>query len=519
LSSGIVYVAGGEMVQSPDNTLVGYGQAITDAQGNVWTITANGQVAVNRVPDPTTANVTHLAYANGLVWQENTADLWWSKTSPGASWNPPDGTPVVPVPVNASPDNTLLTAGAGNAPSAITDASGNTWTIMNGQVVVNGVADQTTANVTHLAYVNGVIWQENTNDLWWSKTSPASSWNPPNGSSTVPVPIYASPDDSILGAPMAGSLSAITDQSGNRWSIAGGQVIVNGVADPTSANVIQLAYVGGKIWQENNQGLWWYKTAPANGWSGGNGIAASPIGATWDVVNNPFDQATIYVGKVTVQEPTVPPNALAAVVTTGFEANGTAIGISASNAEIVINGNSSLTNGATLTLIGQYRTRGPVYSNTENNGTMTVNASTAHFGALSGTGSINAANGSSLDVQSSAAGETIKLQSSHLTIGGQGNFGGSGPAGGMSFLASIKMNNSPASSITLANTQATSMVLSESGGAIHEVFLYNGSAEVADLKLSGPSELYAEQHMSGSTPYVELVTQPVNNALPMTIHS
>jgi hypothetical protein len=121
---------------------------------------------------------------------------------------------------------------------------------------------------------------------------------------------------------------------------------------------------------------------------------------------------------------------------------------------------------------------------------MTLAGSTAHLGALSGTGSINASNDSSLDIQTATADETIPLQSSHLTIGGQGGFGvGTGPAGGMSFLASITMDESPDSGITLASTQATSMVLNETGGSLHEVFLYNGSTEVADLKISGPSAL------------------------------
>jgi hypothetical protein len=83
------------IVPLPDNSLVGYGQAITDAQENAWTITANGRVAVNGVSDPATADVTHLAYVNGVVWQENASNLWWSKTSPAAVWNPPDGTPAV----------------------------------------------------------------------------------------------------------------------------------------------------------------------------------------------------------------------------------------------------------------------------------------------------------------------------------------------------------------------------------------------------------------------------------------
>jgi hypothetical protein len=516
-----------KIVQSPNKTLVGYGQSITDAQGDVWTITASGQVAVNGVPDPTTANVTHLAYAKGMVWQENTSDLWWSKSSPGSSWEPTYGTPTVPVPVNSSPNNTLLNATGGNTSLAITDASGNTWAIVNGQVAVNGVVDETTANVTHLAYANGVVWQENTSDLWWSKPSPAASWDPPYGTSVVPVPVYSSQDDSVLGAPRAGSLSFIADGSGNHWTIVGGQVVVNGVVDPTTANVIQLAYVGGQIWQENSRGLWWDKATPADGWSGGYGIATSPVGSTYYVANGPTDQAIIYVGKVTVQEPTAPPNALAAVMTTGFAAHGTAIGISASGATIVINGNSSLTAGATLTLLGAYRAPGQDYSTTVNNGAMTLNGSTARIGALSGAGSISASNGSSLALQSSTAGETIKLQSSHLTIGGQDGLGaGAGPAGGMSFLAPITMNNSPASSITLANTQATSMVLDETaGGSIHEVLLYNGATEVADLKISGLSQLYAEQLTATPTPfpgsvsYVELVTQPGTNVLPVTVHT
>jgi ribosome-associated protein YbcJ (S4-like RNA binding protein) len=505
-------------VQSPDNTLIGNSQSITDAYGNIWTITASGQVAVNGILDTSTADVTHLAYANGLVWQENTSDLWWSKSAPTSSWDPPYGTAAVPVPVTASANETLLTASGGNASSSITDASGNTWTIVNGQVVVNGAADATTANVTHLAYVDGVIWQENSNDLWWSKSAPADAWGPPAGTSTVPVTVFASQDDTVLGAPRAGSLSAITDASGDKWTIANGQVVVNGTVDSTTANVIQLAYVNGQVWQENSQGLWWYKATPADGWGGGYGIGTSPIGTTFYVGNNPSDQATIYVGKVTVVEPTTPPNALTEIVTTGFEANGSPVGLSASGGKIVVDGDSSLTNGATLTLVGAYRAPGPFYSMVENDGAMTVSASTANLGPLSGSGSITATNGSTLNIQNSTAGNVIHLESSHLTIGGQEGFGaGNGPAGGMSFLTPITMDDSPNSAIRLANTQATSMVLQETGGSISEAFLYNGSTEVADLKLSGMSNLYAEQGMTGSTPFITLQTTATGHDLPSTV--
>jgi hypothetical protein len=75
------------------------------------------------------------------------------------------------------------------AQAGITDASGNVWTITSGgQAAVNGAADSTTANVAELAYVNGEVWQENTNHLWWGKTSPAASWSPSAGTSTSPLP-------------------------------------------------------------------------------------------------------------------------------------------------------------------------------------------------------------------------------------------------------------------------------------------------------------------------------------------
>jgi len=49
----------------------------------------------------------------------------------------------------------------------------------------------------------------------------------------------------------AGSGGSITDSQGNKWTItSGGQVAENGNADSTTANVIQLDYVSGQLWQE-----------------------------------------------------------------------------------------------------------------------------------------------------------------------------------------------------------------------------------------------------------------------------
>jgi endoglucanase len=182
---------------SANGTVVkaGSSAAITDASGNKWTITAGAQVAVNGTTDATTARVTELAYVNGSVYQENADNLWWSKTSPTASWV--GGTATSPLPAStpsptptpkptstpsptptpkptASANDTVVKAGSS---AAITDASGNKWTITAGaQVAVNGTTDATTARVTELAYVNGSVYQENADSLWWSKTSPTASW-------------------------------------------------------------------------------------------------------------------------------------------------------------------------------------------------------------------------------------------------------------------------------------------------------------------------------------------------------
>ena len=93
-----------------------------------------------------------------------------------------------------SPDNTVVTLGS---TAAIVDASGNNWTLTSdGLVAVNGVADTTTAQVTELAYVSKQIWQENSGNLWWGKTSPTDAWAPNAGVATSPLPttITIAPD-------------------------------------------------------------------------------------------------------------------------------------------------------------------------------------------------------------------------------------------------------------------------------------------------------------------------------------
>jgi ribosomal protein S11 len=299
--------------------LAGSKAAITDASGNLWTITSGGQVAVNGTTDTATANVIELAYVGGTIWQENASKLWWGETKPNDSWAPAAGTatsplpatpvtppvvtpPVVTPPATKTPsaNDTVVLAGS---KAAITDASGNLWTITSGgQVAINGTTDKATANVTELAYVNGTIWQENASKLWWGETKPNDSWAPAAGTSTSPLPATPvtppvvtppvvtppvvtppvtktpSANDTVV---LAGSSAAITDASGNLWTItSGGQVAVNGTTDTATANVTELAYVAGTIWQENASALWWGETKPNDSWAPAAGTATSPLPAS-----------------------------------------------------------------------------------------------------------------------------------------------------------------------------------------------------------------------------------------------
>ena len=411
-----------------------------------------------------------------------------------------------------SPNNTLIGPG-----QSITDAQGNVWTITaSGQVAVNGTADAGTANVTHLAYANGLIWQENTQDLWWSKSSSTAPWSPPYGTTAVPFPIpTADRDDTVIGAPAAGSPSPrITDASGNVWSIVNGQVTANGVTDSATANVKELAYVNGQIWQENSQNLWWSKTAPADGWQPLYGTTTNPVTGGFYVNNIPGNAAIINVARLTASPEGgsgTAPQSISQIVTPGVSASGTTISVSTETATLVVNGNSSLTAGATLNLIGAYRTRTEVSGPIQNNGVMTLNNATVEFGALSGSGSVRASNNSTLDIQSSLPGNIIQLRSSHLLIGGQNYV-----PGGMSFAAPITMD--AASTITVASTQATSELLHYAGGSISEVLLYNGTGEVADLKVSGVAHLYAAQSGTGTGAMVTLSTTYTPQSLPIVTH-
>jgi hypothetical protein len=173
---------------SPSNSfiLANVLPSLTDANGTVWTIvpTQGGQVAKNGVTDTTTQNVIEMAYISNLMWHQNITNDWYS-LQVGGTWGPPGGTKTSPLPAIPVKGTFIL---AGTSLSLV-DARFNTWTIAatgGGQVVKNGVTDTTTANVVEMAYVNGIIYHENTTSDWYALQS-NGTWGPPGGSKTSPL--------------------------------------------------------------------------------------------------------------------------------------------------------------------------------------------------------------------------------------------------------------------------------------------------------------------------------------------
>jgi len=175
---------------------------------------------------------------------------------------------------------------------SLTDAAGNSWFFRDGQVYENGVVDGLTNRVIAIGYVNGQVVQENTDTLWWAKTGNGwGGWGTPGyGDGHI--------DNPLLNAGLPGrdktivpqSTSPLVDTAGNLWWIDNGRVVENGAVDWNTRGVVEMVSRQGKIYQENDQGLWWEKTY--QGW-GGWGTPGTPDGHTTTPPTSSSESATI----------------------------------------------------------------------------------------------------------------------------------------------------------------------------------------------------------------------------------
>jgi hypothetical protein len=75
------------------------------------------------------------------------------------------------VPPTVSPSGTIV---QNNSSSHITDSAYNLWTVTNGIVDENSKPAGYSAHVTEIAYVSGLVYQENSSGHWWDWTG--STW-------------------------------------------------------------------------------------------------------------------------------------------------------------------------------------------------------------------------------------------------------------------------------------------------------------------------------------------------------
>ncbi|HEY0192575.1 MAG TPA: cellulase family glycosylhydrolase [Kofleriaceae bacterium] len=94
--SQLQYTASAGCEVSADHaTVTSAGPTLCDAAGNQWAIAGDGTMTENGQNVLYSANVIELAYVDGVIWQENASQLWWSFVDGG--WAPASGTPNAPL--------------------------------------------------------------------------------------------------------------------------------------------------------------------------------------------------------------------------------------------------------------------------------------------------------------------------------------------------------------------------------------------------------------------------------------
>jgi hypothetical protein len=134
------------------------------------------------------------------------------------------------------------------------DSGGSPWTLKSGVVYKAGVKAGTTSGVTTLLYLNGHVYAE-AGSKWTEYAS--------GGWSSVADPRVPSPSGANV------TTAVIIDGNKNVWALSGGHVYENGTLAGTTAKVIDLLYVGGRLYQENSfhnfyewSGSSWPQAAP-----------------------------------------------------------------------------------------------------------------------------------------------------------------------------------------------------------------------------------------------------------------
>jgi hypothetical protein len=161
---------------------------ITDTTGGVSglvpTPSSGNQVCYNGTVQTSTANVALLLYDNHAVYIQSTASAWSVYKS--GSWVSTTDPRIV---LTESPNGTTVTT----VGPAIVDSILESWTLVNPtsqgmQIALNGAVDAATHQVIMLYYSNHTLYQENTANQWYSKTTSPSPWTATSDPRATPPP-------------------------------------------------------------------------------------------------------------------------------------------------------------------------------------------------------------------------------------------------------------------------------------------------------------------------------------------
>jgi hypothetical protein len=220
--------------------------SIIDAQGNTWTV-VSGVIERNAQGVGSNYNVNLLLELNQVFYQRNTSDDWYEWT--GSAWLATSDPRVI------AASGTRIGAGS----SVLVDSGRHVWTLPStGYAYVDGGRADGNYNTIAVLYYEGVIYCENTSNMWYS-------WN---GASWIRVPQDPTTGNtkgaSVNGASIGVGGGSLVDAAGNVWTLLTNEYAdLNGTRAAGNSNTILVLYYNTVVYCENTSSQWYSWTGSA----------------------------------------------------------------------------------------------------------------------------------------------------------------------------------------------------------------------------------------------------------------
>jgi hypothetical protein len=182
-AAGGIGTGGGTGGASASGTTLPPATQLIDSNLAVWTV-VGGVIKINGANAGTSSDCIRLIYFNGVIYQEDYANLFWKWVS--SAWVATTN----PLTVTPSASGTVVPTSG----SSLTDAYGNTWTLSSGVPAQNGYADPTgMTGISTILYYNSLIYVESAASVWsvWQGGAWTTTTDPRIVGPTIALPYYA----------------------------------------------------------------------------------------------------------------------------------------------------------------------------------------------------------------------------------------------------------------------------------------------------------------------------------------